>query len=73
MALQLDTLAQAAVIEAKRLDEQEAPQREADLRRKQGEDNRVKHEKARRLITAQQNVKSFPVRIVGNDVEVEIA
>jgi hypothetical protein len=38
-----------AAIEAKRLDEQEAPQREADLRRKQGEDNRVKQEKARRL------------------------
>ena len=49
VALQLDTLAQAAVIEAKRLDEQEAPQREADLRRKQGEENRVKQEKARRL------------------------
>jgi hypothetical protein len=44
---QLDTLAQAAVIEATRLDEQEAPQREADLQKKQGEDNRVQQEKAR--------------------------
>jgi hypothetical protein len=43
----LDTLAQAAVIEAKRLDEQEAPQREADLQKKQGEDNRAQQEKAR--------------------------
>ena len=44
---QLDTLAQAAVIEARRMDEQEAPQREADLQKKQGEDNRVQQENAR--------------------------
>jgi len=44
---QLDTLAQSAAIEAKRLDDQEAPQREADLRKKQGDDNRAQQEKAR--------------------------
>ena len=44
---QLDTLAQSAAIEAKRLDEQEAPQREADLQKKQGDDNRAQQEKAR--------------------------
>src|SRR5712691_2316307 len=44
---QLDTLAQSAAIEAKRLDAQEAPQREADLQKKLGEDNRAQQEKAR--------------------------
>ncbi len=44
---QLDTLAQSAAIEAKRLDEQEAPQREADLQKKLGDDNRAQQEKAR--------------------------
>src|SRR5882672_105621 len=43
----LDTLAQSAAIEAKRLDEQEAPQREADLQKKLGDDNRAQQEKAR--------------------------
>jgi hypothetical protein len=43
----LDMLARNAVIEALRLDEQEAPQREAELQRKQAEENRVKEEKAR--------------------------
>src|SRR5437879_622370 len=41
----LDTLAQSAAIEAKRLDEQEAPQREADLQMKLGEENRAQQEK----------------------------
>jgi|SRR5579864_9160518 len=44
---QLDMLAQAAITEARRLDEQEAPQREADRQRKQQEESRVKEEKAR--------------------------
>jgi hypothetical protein len=43
----LDTLAQSAAIESKRLDEQEAPQREADLQKKLGDDNRAQQEKAR--------------------------
>jgi len=43
----LDTQAQSAALDAKRLDEQEAPQREADRRKKQGDDNRVQQEKAR--------------------------
>lgn len=43
----LNALAQAAMIEAARLDQQEAPQREADLQKKQDEDNRVQQEKAR--------------------------
>src|SRR5713226_6959051 len=37
----LDTLAQSAATEAKRLDKQEAPQREADLQKKLGDDNRA--------------------------------
>jgi hypothetical protein len=44
---ELETLAQTAVIEATRLDAQEAPQREAELQRKQGETNRAQQEKAR--------------------------
>jgi hypothetical protein len=43
----LDALAQAAILEAIRLDKLEAPQREADLQRKQEEENRVQQEKAR--------------------------
>ena len=43
----LDTLARAAVIEAVRLDAQEAPQREIELQKKQEEENRVQQEKAR--------------------------
>jgi hypothetical protein len=44
---QLDALARTAVTEALRLDEQEAPQRDADKQRKQADENRVKEEKAR--------------------------
>jgi hypothetical protein len=43
----LDELAQTAVAEALRLDEQEAPQREADRQRKLEEELRVKQENAR--------------------------
>lgn len=43
----LDSLAQAAILEAIRLDRLEAPKKEAELYRKQDEDNRVQQEKAR--------------------------
>jgi hypothetical protein len=43
----LDTLARAAVIEAIRLDAQEAPQRELELQKKQEEENRTQQAKAR--------------------------
>jgi hypothetical protein len=43
----LDARAQTAVTEALRLDEQEAPRREAERQRKQDEENHVKDEKAR--------------------------
>ena len=43
----LDALAQAAIGEAIRLDEQEAPQREIERQRKQEEENRAAQEKAR--------------------------
>jgi hypothetical protein len=43
----LDPLAQAAIAEAIRLDEQEAPQREVALQSKQDEENRVGQAKAR--------------------------
>ena len=43
----IDTLAQAAIGEAIRLDEQEAPQREIERQRKQEEENRAAQEKAR--------------------------
>ena len=43
----LDPLAQAAIAEAIRLDEQEAPQREVALQSKQDEENRVRQAKAR--------------------------
>jgi hypothetical protein len=43
----LDPLARAAVIEAVRLDTQEAPQRAIELQKKQEEENRVQQEKAR--------------------------
>lgn len=45
----LNTLAQTDVIEAIRLDEQEAPQRELIRQQKRGEDTRMQQEKARRL------------------------
>jgi hypothetical protein len=47
LSKRLDTLARAAVIEAIRLDAQEAPQREIELQKKQEEENRVQQEKAR--------------------------
>ena len=47
-AKRLDALAQTAIIEAVRLDEQEAPQRELARQQKKDEENRVKQEKARR-------------------------
>ena len=43
----LDPLAQAAIVEAVRLDEQEAPQREIALQQKQDEENRAAQAKAR--------------------------
>jgi hypothetical protein len=43
----LEALAQAAAIEAVRLDSQEAPQREAEQRRKQADDAAASEEKAR--------------------------
>lgn len=43
----LDAPARAAVIEAVRLDAQEAPQREIELQKKQEEEHRVQQEKAR--------------------------
>ena len=43
----LDPLAQAAIVEAMRLDEQEAPQREVALQNKQDEENRATQAKAR--------------------------
>ena len=43
----LDGVARAAIVEAIRLDEQEAPQREIDRQKKQEEESRVAQEKAR--------------------------
>jgi hypothetical protein len=43
----LDPLAQAAIVEAIRLDEQEAPQREAERQKTQAEEDRAAQEKAR--------------------------
>jgi hypothetical protein len=44
----LDALARAAVVEAIRLDEQEAPQREVERQQRQDEENRAAQTKARR-------------------------
>src|SRR6266404_3826712 len=44
---ELDTLAQAAAIEATRLEALDAPERDAELQRKQGEVSRAQQEKAR--------------------------
>lgn len=44
----LDAQAQAAVIEAIRLDRQEAPQKEIERQKQKGEDNRAQQENARR-------------------------
>ena len=46
---QLDALARAATVEAIRLDEQEAPQREIERQQKQTEQDRAKQEQARRV------------------------
>ncbi len=43
----LDARAGAAIVEAIRLDEQEAPQREIERQKKQDEENRAAQEKAR--------------------------
>lgn len=43
----LDALAEAAIIEAIRLDKQEAPRKEAELQSRQDEERRVQQEKAR--------------------------
>lgn len=43
----LDALARAAIVEAIRLDEQEAPQREIDRQQKEDEENRAQQQKAR--------------------------
>ncbi len=43
----VDALARAAIVEAIRLDEQEAPQREMERQRKQDEENQTAQEKAR--------------------------
>jgi hypothetical protein len=45
----LDALARAAAVDAIRLDEEEAPQRELDLQQKQTEANRVRQDKAREV------------------------
>jgi hypothetical protein len=45
----LDSLAQPAILEAVRLDALDAPQREAERAKKQEDDNRAEHEKARLL------------------------
>ena len=44
---QLDGLARAAILEALRLDEQEAPQREIERQKKEEEQNRLQQDKAR--------------------------
>ena len=43
----LEPLAQAAIVEANRLDAQEAPQREIDRKRKQDEENNAAGQKVR--------------------------
>jgi len=45
----LDALAKAAMVEAVRLDEEQAPQREIDRQLKEGEANRVREDKAREM------------------------
>ena len=47
LSKRLDALARAAVIEAVRLDAQEAPQRELALQKKQDQESRLQQEKAR--------------------------
>jgi hypothetical protein len=44
----VDALARAAIVEAIRLDEQEAPQRETERQKKKDDENRVQQEKDRR-------------------------
>lgn len=45
----LQTLAEAAIVEAVRLDAQEAPQREIEKQKKRDEEERLAHEKARSM------------------------
>ena len=47
LSKRLDALAQAAIVKAIRLDEQEAPQREIARQKKEGEETRAAQEKAR--------------------------
>jgi hypothetical protein len=47
LSKRLDALAQAATVEALRLDQQEAPQREVKRQEKKDEENRIRQEKAR--------------------------
>ena len=47
LSKRVDALAQAAIVKAIRLDEQEAPQREIARQKKEGEDTRAVQEKAR--------------------------
>jgi hypothetical protein len=47
LSKQVDALAQAAIAEAIRLDDQEAPQREIERQKKEGEETRAAQEKAR--------------------------
>jgi hypothetical protein len=47
LSKRVDALAQAAILQAVRLDEQEAPQRDIERRKKEGEETRAAQEKAR--------------------------
>jgi hypothetical protein len=47
LSKRLELIAQAAIVEANRLDAQEAPQREVDLKRKQAEENHTAGQKVR--------------------------
>jgi hypothetical protein len=49
LSKRLDALARAATVEAIRLDEQDAPQRETARQQKQTDENRLKQETARRM------------------------
>ena len=49
LSKRLDALARVAILEATLLDEQEAPQREIEREQNQTEENRVRHQTARRV------------------------
>ena len=49
LSKRLDALARVAMLEATLLDEQEAPQREIEREQNQTEENRVRHQTARRV------------------------